>query len=322
VKITTYTIGHDVLAQANALHGALTLLADGHGSTRAMANGLGSVLQQYNYDAYGNALGFDAANALTNLLYSGEQFNPASGLQYLRARWYNPQTGTFNRLDPFAGNRQNPLSFHKYAYAHMNPIINTDPSGRFVWSVVVTIAVIAAIPLVAIYAPAMYFSLMRNPLPWVLSWEQSYQNTLNTLRDAGSHLPSRFDVPPGMMNREVWNDAALTVANNYADGVKWIRERYLGEGNSVNWFYTGWTGNLLSFWNLGCASFASYIEEFIGSVSIGGVLYFSSAYVDAIVHKWAEIRIGNTNNGWATTGWETGMPTIESKSTYPYTSIY
>ena len=96
-----------------------------------VADELGQILQQYHYDAYGNAVGFDPAEALTNLLYSGEQFNPVSGLQYLRARWYNPQSGTFNRLDPFAGNQQSPLSFHKYAYGHMNPVLNADPTGQY-----------------------------------------------------------------------------------------------------------------------------------------------------------------------------------------------
>jgi len=129
VKVTTYTIGHDVLAQFDSLNGYLALLADGHGSTRVVADINGKIVQQYNYDAYGNAHGFDTKDALTNLLYSGEQFNPVSGLQYLRARWYSPQSGRFNRLDPYAGDRRSPLSFHKYAYAHMNPIMGIDPSG-------------------------------------------------------------------------------------------------------------------------------------------------------------------------------------------------
>ena len=128
-KVTTYTVGHDVLLQFNAVAGALTILADGHGSTRALSDITGAAVQQYNYDAYGNAHGFDASEALTSLLYSGEQFNPVSGLQYLRARWYDPQSGRFNRLDPYAGNQLSPLSFHKYAYAHMNPIMGIDPSG-------------------------------------------------------------------------------------------------------------------------------------------------------------------------------------------------
>ena len=142
-KTTTYTIGLDLISQFDQQNGNLVFLTDGHGSTRAVSDSNAQILQQYNYDAYGNALGFDAAEALTKYLYSGEQFNPVSGLQYLRARWYNPQTGTFNRLDPFSGDKQNPLSFHKYAYAHMNPVMGTDPSGNFL-SIMMTIATITS----------------------------------------------------------------------------------------------------------------------------------------------------------------------------------
>ena len=132
VKVTTYTIGHDVLSQFDSVNGYLALLVDGHGSTRAIANANGLVVQQYGYDAYGNAHGFDADQALTRLLYSGEQFNPTTGLQYLRARWYDPTSGRFNRLDPYFGDQGSPLSFHKYAYAHMNPVMGTDPSGLLI----------------------------------------------------------------------------------------------------------------------------------------------------------------------------------------------
>lgn len=57
---TTYTIGHDVIAQATsaALH---FLLYDGHGSARVLIDGAQTdpalmVLQRYAYDAYGNML--------------------------------------------------------------------------------------------------------------------------------------------------------------------------------------------------------------------------------------------------------------------------
>jgi len=93
IKVTTYTIGHDVLAQFYAVNGYLALLADGHGSTRGVADLAGQIIQQYSYDAYGNAHGFNTKDALTNLLYSGEQFKAVSGLQYLHARWYSPQAG-------------------------------------------------------------------------------------------------------------------------------------------------------------------------------------------------------------------------------------
>ncbi|MEX2316268.1 MAG: RHS repeat-associated core domain-containing protein [Pirellulales bacterium] len=68
--------------------------------------------------------------ALTSLLYSGEQTDK-TGLQYLRARYYDPTNGRFNRLDPFAGNVSDPQSLHKYLYAHSNPVNGVDPSGMF-----------------------------------------------------------------------------------------------------------------------------------------------------------------------------------------------
>jgi hypothetical protein len=51
-------------------------------------------------------------------------------MQYLRARYYNPASGTFNRLDPFFGNLQDPQSLHKYLYVHGDPVQGIDPSGE------------------------------------------------------------------------------------------------------------------------------------------------------------------------------------------------
>jgi RHS repeat-associated protein len=73
-----------------------------------------------------------AAAASTSLLYSGEQTD-RTGLQYLRARYYDPRSGRFNRLDPFAGNTSDPQSLHKYLYAHGDPVNGIDPSGEYVF---------------------------------------------------------------------------------------------------------------------------------------------------------------------------------------------
>ena len=136
VTIKTYKIGLTVdTQQSSAIYngGALFLLKDGHGSTRMLVDATGQVvnsgsLQIFRYDAFGNRL--DTATALTTLLYSGEQTD-ATGLQYLRARYYNPNTGRFNSLDPYHGNISDPLSLHKYLYCHGDGINYTDPTGRF-----------------------------------------------------------------------------------------------------------------------------------------------------------------------------------------------
>lgn len=70
-----------------------------------------------------------ATAALTSLGYSGEHFDAKAQQQYLRARWYDPANGRFNRLDPFAGKIQDPRSLHKYVYVHGDPVNAIDPTG-------------------------------------------------------------------------------------------------------------------------------------------------------------------------------------------------
>jgi len=143
--IRSYTLGLDVISQAEAAGPVYHLLYDGHGSTRALLNGAGCVIagQAFAYDAYGNAIGFYPTDALTTLLYSGEQFDQRLQMQYLRARYYDLATGRFNRVDPFFGNLNDPLSLHKYLYVHGDPIRGTDPSGKFLGSIISVIGAFA-----------------------------------------------------------------------------------------------------------------------------------------------------------------------------------
>ncbi len=126
---TIYVLGHDVLAQAKGAEPPKYMLYDGHGSVRQLADSAGNITASYAYDAYGNAHGFMPSDAATKLLYAGEMYDSIASQYYLRARWYSPVTGRFNRMDPFAGNNRDPQSLHKYLYAHCNPVNNIDPSG-------------------------------------------------------------------------------------------------------------------------------------------------------------------------------------------------
>jgi RHS repeat-associated protein len=130
--VTTYVIGHQRISQIvtkNSTEQEYYFTFDGHGSTRALLDFTNAIVQLYSFDAYGNALGFDPSQALTEFLYSGEQFDSKIGQQYLRQRYYDPATGRFNRLDPFFGNQSDPQSFHKYLYCHADPVTMVDPTG-------------------------------------------------------------------------------------------------------------------------------------------------------------------------------------------------
>ncbi|MHC4743572.1 MAG: RHS repeat-associated core domain-containing protein [Planctomycetota bacterium] len=136
----TYTIGDDVISQYKTpqappvpAEGLRCLLYDGHGSTRQLAEADGTTIDDtFSYDAYGVMLGGNptpGAPAATNLLYAGEQWDNSAQSYYLRARYYDPLNGRFNRMDPYAGSPQDPQSLHKYLYCHNNPVNGIDPSG-------------------------------------------------------------------------------------------------------------------------------------------------------------------------------------------------
>ena len=75
--------------------------------------------------------------------FTGEP-RDATGLSYLRARYYDPALGRFVSRDPWAGSRFSTQSLNRYAYARNAPTVLADPSGRCPWCIV-TAAVGAAI---------------------------------------------------------------------------------------------------------------------------------------------------------------------------------
>jgi RHS repeat-associated protein len=103
---------------------------DGLGSTRILTNATGVITDRYNYDAYGVLL-THAGTDSNSFLFAGEQRDSATGLDYLRARYYDADLGRFISKDPFNGFITDPMSQHDYQYAHANPITNTDPTGYF-----------------------------------------------------------------------------------------------------------------------------------------------------------------------------------------------
>ena len=93
----------------------------------------GAVTQEYAYDAYGYINADEFGIRAPFYGYNGEEQNPFTGLQYLRARYYAPQNGGFITQDSFSGVLTNALSQNRYTYAHNNPVNYADPSGHSIW---------------------------------------------------------------------------------------------------------------------------------------------------------------------------------------------
>jgi RHS repeat-associated protein len=72
--------------------------------------------------------------------FTGKLEESRSGIQYFGARWYEPEVGRFLSVDPVQFREDNIFSFNRYAYANNNPYKYTDPDGREVVQVGVSLS--------------------------------------------------------------------------------------------------------------------------------------------------------------------------------------
>jgi RHS repeat-associated protein len=124
---TAYSYGYDLISQQRG-ESELFYHADALGSSRVLTSENGEVTNTYTYDAYGNLIQ-QVGSTENSYLFAGEQRDFDTGLDYLRARYYDPTIGRFISADAYEGSIGDPMSLHDYLYAHANPVMNTDPSG-------------------------------------------------------------------------------------------------------------------------------------------------------------------------------------------------
>ena len=115
--------GIDEVFQRTDSSGARSFLRDALGSTLALADSTGTLQTQYTFEPFGNAT--QTGTATTNsFAYTGRE-QDGTGLDYYRARYYNPQLQRFISEDPI-GLRG---GIHKYAYVSNSPTNFVDPRG-------------------------------------------------------------------------------------------------------------------------------------------------------------------------------------------------
>jgi RHS repeat-associated protein len=138
---TYYIYGLGLLSQGDdSFSDRKYLLEDGIGNIRYVADTGGGEIEAYEYDPDGNE--FLGGNT-SDFRYKGEQLDPATGLYFMRARYYDPFTGNFVSHDPLEGDIMLPQSFNGYNYANNDPVNFADPSGKQVVQVIRACAPIA-----------------------------------------------------------------------------------------------------------------------------------------------------------------------------------
>jgi len=134
--LETYDVDGNVLSSQTLGNGLVAIhtngvseipITDQRGSTRYLLDSSGVLTRQVAYDGFGRII----AGAIGDFpsQFTGEFRSDVSGLDYLRARYRDPETGRFISVDPFDGSLALPATQHDYAYADNDPLNRVDPSG-------------------------------------------------------------------------------------------------------------------------------------------------------------------------------------------------
>lgn len=122
VTANLLTGGIDERFQRTDSTGAYSYLTDALGSTMALTNSTGAVQTTYSYGAFG-VLSATGSNS-NDYTYTGREAD-GLGIDYFRARYYNPNIGRFINEDPL-GLGAGP---NLYSYTGGDPINFADPTG-------------------------------------------------------------------------------------------------------------------------------------------------------------------------------------------------
>ena len=130
---STYTYGVQRIKSQGEINE--TYLYDWHGSVSGVVTEASEVTT-YAYTAYGDLLPDSPQPSVYG--YNAEATDYNTGLQYLRARYYNTNTGRFIQKDEYKGDFTQPGTLNRYAYCAGNPVNRIDPSGYYVTQADVT----------------------------------------------------------------------------------------------------------------------------------------------------------------------------------------
>lgn len=143
---------------------------DGRGSVASMTGICGQYMVSYDYGAYGETI---KSNTLVNnpYQYNAEYTDASTGLQYLRARYYDSSSGRFLTQDTYLGETNDPLSMNRYIYTRNNPVNLVDPSGHL-FGLIIGIVVVAT----AAISTAVSVHNHNKQTSQIRSQQQSYES--------------------------------------------------------------------------------------------------------------------------------------------------
>ena len=171
------------------------------GNVVALTDQTGSVTDRYAYSPFGNP-GGSVGSTPNPFTYIGGLgvMKEVDGLYFVRARFYDPDTGRFLGKDPIEQLYIDSQALHAYSYSVNNPVSYIDPSGtNYVWGIS--------------GASAFLDSMVEDT--WLGKHNQNMRNMLaenqSALWEAGSFDIGQVHVKPGGIGQSIYERPIGTI---------------------------------------------------------------------------------------------------------------
>jgi len=243
---------------------------DGLGSTVALTDSTGNVVESYTYDVYGQPSFLSTTyhllptSAVTNrFLFTGREYLAELGLYDYRHRFYSPVLGRFLQIDPM---RLGAGDENLYRYVGNGPLMFFDPMGLRIWFAGVE---------------ANFFGMYGGEVS-----AGSYLETGKESGDIGGYVTGgggvgynvNVGLTAGFINGELSN--LRGTAMNFTAGVPWVSITRIVDPNS--------SGNFFGFKPIGWAisvgpgpTPVSLSESKVWTVALSG-----REYVERKLEEW------------------------------------
>ena len=117
------------------------LHADGLGSIVAATDINGNLVEKIEYESYGQPIFLDVrgpspvveSQSFTGspFAFTGQPYDPETGMYDYRAREYDPNSGRYDQEDPMSGFIGSPSTLDQYVYVENDPANLVDPAGLY-----------------------------------------------------------------------------------------------------------------------------------------------------------------------------------------------
>jgi RHS repeat-associated protein len=210
------------------------VLSDGLGSTIALTDSQGRLVERYAYDVFGTPLVLAPNGTVrptppqTPVLFTGRWFHPETGLYDYRNRWYHPGVGRFLQTDPV---RYAVWDANLYQYVRNNVANWVDPYGEAIviplpppWIVIAlgTTAIVLSTP----QGQAALQQSAESLLLFAESTKHTTKVVFGLLAQAWDHLEKCLTNPPNDPRQNHWRKEIRA----WLDRARRLAEKRLPQG--------------------------------------------------------------------------------------------